>query len=544
MRSGKDDAAFEMAIWANRGPAGSPHNVDWDAFDQISFNELANSDRFASTSMVSRSNVGPSRDAAPFISSPNLYSDYDLATKDGMRKFLDDKSWQLRAGEEINGSEIATAKALLSNYFGFEGQEKLMFKAWDNISMNDVDSRFSFYTKPDSDASVPFVNPQFASSANADTVSNYSRRIIDTIATAAELDTRKLVITSTIRTPEDQARIMFGQLRENNISRYGAAGRAVINTYQEFTQAGASATETRNAMRDTIQTYLDRGQRVSNHLGNPEVMNVFDIAPSSINKKFTSSWENSLDAAMNSGTIDRYLGPRTKTYEPAYHLEISQPTRRRWYWPSMKNSKICHLIASIALSFCMVLSANSEEQRPTLDIVKLEKLPYLEKRQLSELRILLGSEYQSFENMMRKRFPDFMLVNSCQGSFTIPGQRDFALALINSKSNTAVYAAMLSDRNGGFLFYDLYRFSIKFSKDGFVDGRGVEINCPAWTELHRINSDYSSRAKRIDGKPSLKIRTQLDAVCGSPTDGDNEFICFQYHTGNRNFIFIGGWSNE
>ncbi|MBJ7310418.1 hypothetical protein ACFOLJ_14865 [Rugamonas sp. CCM 8940] len=82
-------------------------------------------------------------------------------------------------------------------------------------------------------------------------------------------------------------------------------------------------------MRDTIQTYLDRGQRVSNHLGNPEVMNVFDIAPSSINKKLTSNWESSLDIAMNSGTIDKYLGPRTKTYDPAYHLEISQPTRRR-----------------------------------------------------------------------------------------------------------------------------------------------------------------------------------------------------------------------
>ncbi|MBJ7310417.1 hypothetical protein ACFOLJ_14870 [Rugamonas sp. CCM 8940] len=210
----------------------------------------------------------------------------------------------------------------------------------------------------------------------------------------------------------------------------------------------------------------------------------------------------------------------------------------------MQKFKICHLIVSLALLLPIFLSARAEERTSTLDVVQLEKLSFLEGKQLLELKILLGANFQSFENMTRKNFPGFLLVNSCQGSFKSPGQRDFALALINSKSNTAAYVVVLSDRKSGFIFNDIYKFPIKFSKDGFVIGRGVDIICPSWTELSRINSDYSSRTERINDAPNMKIKTKLDAVCGSPTDGDNEFICFQYHIGAKKFMPIGGWSNE
>jgi hypothetical protein len=59
-------------------------------------------------------------------STPNQYADYDLSTKDGMRKLLDDKSWQISSGVAVSSDEITTAKAMLSSYFGFEGNEKLM----------------------------------------------------------------------------------------------------------------------------------------------------------------------------------------------------------------------------------------------------------------------------------------------------------------------------------------------------------------------------------------------------------------------------------
>jgi hypothetical protein len=210
----------------------------------------------------------------------------------------------------------------------------------------------------------------------------------------------------------------------------------------------------------------------------------------------------------------------------------------------MQNFKVCPLIVSLALTFPIFSSASGEEKPSTFDVVQLEKLPYLEQKQLSELRTLLGSDFQSFENMVRKSFPKFVLVSSCQGSFKSPGKLDFALALINTKSNTAMYAAVLSDQKIGFLTYDLYKFRIKFSNDGFINGRGIEIICPAGAELSRINFGYSLRTNQGNDSPSVKIKTQLDAVCGSPTDGDNEFICFQYHTGNRKFMPIGGWSNE
>jgi YD repeat-containing protein len=262
-------------------------------------------------------------------STPNQYADYDLSTKDGMRKFLDDKSWQISSGMAVSSDEIATAKAILSSYFGFEGNEKLMFKAWDNLNMGQVDNRFSFYTKEGADSSLPFAVPNFGPQAKPVFVSDYSRKIVDTVATASDIDTQSLTITSTTRTVADQARIMFGQLRAGNISQYGVAGRAAIQTYNDLNGSGASDASIRGAMETTIQDYLDRGQKASNHLGDPNVLNVFDIAKSTVKLSYVQGWEQSLNLAQSTHTIDRYLGPHTSPYDPTYHLEITQIFRKK-----------------------------------------------------------------------------------------------------------------------------------------------------------------------------------------------------------------------
>lgn len=172
---------------------------------------------------------------------------------------------------------------------------------------------------------LPFASPRFSDTARGESVSNYSRKILDTIATASNVDVTTLLITSTTRTPEDQARIMYEQLGNGTISRYGSTGRAVIDIYHDSIKNGNDARQTRNAMRDTIQKYLDNGQRVSNHLGDPKVLNVFNISPTSISKDNIKTWEETLSQALDGNVISTYLGPRTRVYDSAYHIEINQP---------------------------------------------------------------------------------------------------------------------------------------------------------------------------------------------------------------------------
>jgi hypothetical protein len=59
--------------------------------------------------------------------------------------------------------------------------------------------------------------------------------------------------------------------------------------------------------------------KVSRHCADPAVLNVVDIAPSSISKK--QAFEDAVDAAIGQGKVSKFILPPT---DPAYHLEIPQ----------------------------------------------------------------------------------------------------------------------------------------------------------------------------------------------------------------------------
>lgn len=122
---------------------------------------------------------------------------------------------------------------------------------------------------------------------------------------------------------------MFGQLRNGTISGYGAAGQEVIGLYHQLNNTHKySDSEIRSRMEERIQSIHDEsdGQRtVSNHLGDPKVKNVFDVAPSSIPANQRRDFEAALDQAKKDGAISLYHGPNTPAKDPAYHIEILQP---------------------------------------------------------------------------------------------------------------------------------------------------------------------------------------------------------------------------
>jgi hypothetical protein len=168
--------------------------------------------------------------------------------------------------------------------------------------------------------------PRFASNINPSDISNQSLTTLDNIAKAANIPTNSLLITSTQRTPQKQAAIMYDQLESGNISRYGPQGQAVIDLYKQSKAAGFSPDEIKQRMTDMIQDKYNNGEIVSQHLGDPAQINVFDIAPSSIPLSKRADFENALNDARRAGYIDKYLGPN-RAGDPSYHLEIKQ--RRR-----------------------------------------------------------------------------------------------------------------------------------------------------------------------------------------------------------------------
>ena len=138
-------------------------------------------------------------------------------------------------------------------------------------------------------------------------------------------------VTSTLRTAEDQARIMFNNALSNKQSRYGAAGRAVLVTYQADIKGHAKDKKWIKAHADQIEADMvdtinaQPARAVSHHiqsLASYATYNVLDIAPSSFVSNFRLFEKGAL---ADTSRILHFYDIHTKTKDFAFHLEIPQP---------------------------------------------------------------------------------------------------------------------------------------------------------------------------------------------------------------------------
>jgi hypothetical protein len=164
---------------------------------------------------------------------------------------------------------------------------------------------------------MPTIN--FGTNANQAVVSNHSKKILEDILTDAGLGSCR--ITSTSRTPADQARVMFNNLMEFGVKAqkklYGSFGDAVIDVFVQERLKGNSPDEIKKAMEKKIIALGP--SRVSRHCSDPKILNVIDVAPGSIaNKK---AFETAVRQAVKDKKVKKFLMPPD---DPAYHLEIPQ----------------------------------------------------------------------------------------------------------------------------------------------------------------------------------------------------------------------------
>jgi uncharacterized protein YgiM (DUF1202 family) len=159
----------------------------------------------------------------------------------------------------------------------------------------------------------------FGANANSSILSAYTLTTLKGIL--AEAGEKSALITSTIRTPADQARIMYNNIVKYGVAAqkrlYGAGGDAVIDVYVAQKGAGAGEMQIRKAMEEKIVAI--GSTRVSRHCSDPEILQVVDIAPSSIQSG--TAFAAALQAAKAAGKVSKFIPPPT---DPAYHIEIPQ----------------------------------------------------------------------------------------------------------------------------------------------------------------------------------------------------------------------------
>ncbi len=99
---------------------------------------------------------------------------------------------------------------------------------------------------------------------------------------------KNLTITSTIRIPAEQARIMFNNFEKNNFIRYTAPGEDIKALYLDLKKRGISGNQILESMENKIIEFGESDQRVSKHCVGSNTYNntnVIDISTNNINGK-------------------------------------------------------------------------------------------------------------------------------------------------------------------------------------------------------------------------------------------------------------------
>ena len=161
------------------------------------------------------------------------------------------------------------------------------------------------------------VTIDFGPNTNPNDVTAFSRSVLADILRASGL--KRAVISSTSRSPAAQARVMYNNIVSKGVaaqkSLYGPFGDQVIDVYVASHAAGKSPDQIKADMEAKIIALGPTN--VSHHAADPNVLNVFDVAPTSIANR--AAFEQAVRADAR---VKKFLVPPS---DPGYHLEIPQP---------------------------------------------------------------------------------------------------------------------------------------------------------------------------------------------------------------------------
>jgi hypothetical protein len=159
-------------------------------------------------------------------------------------------------------------------------------------------------------------------------VSPYAISVIQLALQKADMP--QAVITSTIRTPKEQARIMYNNAKQDltkQFQLYGSTGDEVLKVYKA--NKNSTESEVIELMEDKITTLLEEGRRTSKHVVTSDhynKCNIIDIGANSTRgvcgKAFSvEKFTKALEDLQADGYIDILIDETDKT-NSCWHIEI------------------------------------------------------------------------------------------------------------------------------------------------------------------------------------------------------------------------------
>ena len=169
-------------------------------------------------------------------------------------------------------------------------------------------------------AQPAMVSIAFGQNAKQAAFTAFSRKVLSEIMRKAGVP--GALITSTQRSPEEQARAMFQNLEAKGVASqkalYGPNGDLVIDVFAAGKAAGKTAAQ---IQADMTKKIIGLGpSNVSHHAADPKVLNVFDVAPTSIPAGKQAAFKAAVRADPR---VKKFLEPSDG--DPAFHIEIAQP---------------------------------------------------------------------------------------------------------------------------------------------------------------------------------------------------------------------------
>ncbi|MCR6497144.1 hypothetical protein LJB71_13520 [Thermomonas sp. S9] len=155
-------------------------------------------------------------------------------------------------------------------------------------------------------------------------LSSYSEEVLRQNMRAAGVS--GMTVTSTYRSPENQARVMYQNTEKYGVKHqmklYGASGREVIQSYADAKKEGLNRGDTIAKMAGVITNQMEGNPDLYKHSQDPAKMNTADISPASVK----GSQSSLINEFKSDSRISNVLTPPK---DPAIHVEIPQKKEPR-----------------------------------------------------------------------------------------------------------------------------------------------------------------------------------------------------------------------
>ena len=174
---------------------------------------------------------------------------------------------------------------------------------------------------------IPNVEVKFKTK-RTNVVTEKSKNILRELGSQYGMKT--IYITSTLRTPEEQARAMYNNIANGRVIGYREPGAEVTRICQNGIKRGLGKSQIIKNMVSKILEYDKKGERVSKHCVSFETYAKNNIIDLGINSNgFTTNaqkkrFQDICDAALKQGKLSNFISPLRDKAEPAFHLEIPQ----------------------------------------------------------------------------------------------------------------------------------------------------------------------------------------------------------------------------